>query len=80
MKTVPLQLRSFVPTETHRTMEQDGHRVQITEDFTPTHCGHCTDGYWRSTSGVWSGRGRRLFLVKMKPDTERMRETTHTRE
>lgn len=67
-------------------MEQDGHRVQIPEDFTPAHCGHCTDGHWRSSSGVWSGRGCRLFLVKteeqMKPgyrqnesEEQRKRET-----
>lgn len=75
----------FVPTETHRTMEQDGHRVQISEDLTPAHCGHCSYGYWRSSSGVWSGRGCRLFLVKteeqMKPGYRQKleRANTHSR-
>lgn len=53
-------------TETHRTVGQDGDRVQIAEDLSSAHCGHCPHWHWRNRSGVRS-RGRpSLLLVKTK--------------
>lgn len=55
----------FYPyTETHGTLGQDSDGVQITEDVSSAHRGHCPHGYRRSRPGVRSRRRASLLLVK----------------
>lgn len=55
-------------TETHRTVGQDSDRIQIAEDLSSAHRGHCPHGYWWSGSGVRSRSRRSLLLVKKRGD------------
>lgn len=51
-------------TGTHRKMGQDSDGVQVAEDLTLAHCGHCPHGYRWSGPGVWRRHGTGLLLVK----------------
>lgn len=44
----------FPSTETHGTVGQDSDRIQIAEDLSSAHPGHCPHGYWWSRPGVRS--------------------------